>query len=56
MLWYSAQYRDWDLSNGTAPREVRPERSTLSALSVRGLQLRWQASGQLQPQPWFSMS
>ena len=25
MLWYSAQYRDWDLSNGTAPREVRPE-------------------------------
>ena len=22
VLWYSAQYRDWDLSNGTAPREV----------------------------------
>ena len=22
VLWYSAQYRDWDLSNGTTPREV----------------------------------
>ena len=27
VLWYSAQYRDWDLSNGTSPREVRPRRS-----------------------------
>ncbi len=24
VLWYSAQYRDWDLSNGTSPREVCP--------------------------------
>ena len=34
MLWYSAQYRDWDLSNGTAPREVRLERAMWSAFPL----------------------
>ena len=25
VLWYSAQYRDWDVTNGSVAQEVRPQ-------------------------------
>ena len=40
VLWYSAQYRDWDLSNGTTPREV----GTLGLFQWRFAFRVWQTS------------
>ena len=39
MLWYSAQYRDWDVTNGTLAQEVGAI-FTLSASKLAGPPLR----------------